>query len=503
MYDKPKTTITVLATAVALLSLGGLVGARTVASPCSQGVTPSFVSYQGRVTTNGSPYNDAGYFKFAIVNSAGNTTYWSNDGSSTTGQEPTGAVELDVEDGLFNVMLGDSSLSMPPLTAPVFSGSDRYLRVWFSSHGASFDQLTPDQQLASVPYALRAQDAHTLDGHEAGDFALASETGGGPVPSDAMVLGRTPSETSLINSGFEYTGRIVGDTWRVRADMPTPRREAAAVAEQGIVYTIGGWLIDTFPISQATNEAYHPDTNCWTSKASMVTPRHELGVTTVDGRIYAIGGTVFDGSTVTAANEVYDPSLDSWSIKTPLPSARGGLAAATVDGIIYAIGGQDAYQGEPLGLVEAYDPETDSWNERAPRPTACSGLVAEVVDGVIYTFGPGTVVEAYDPDTNSWSAKASMPTERFSFQTAVVDGIIHAIGGNIWGSDYAVGTNEAYDPETDTWQGWNLMQTPRFWFAAASVRDSICAFGGYSERRDIEFHSTECYTPPMHVYSKQ
>lgn len=128
-----------------------------------QGSTaPTLVSYQGRVQVSGAPFTGTGYFKFAIVNQAGNTTYWSNDGSSSGGSEPTNAVSLPVSNGLFTVLLGDTSLAgmTQQLMASVFSGYDRYLRVWFRAGGSgSFTRLTPDTPITAVPYALQAQHA--------------------------------------------------------------------------------------------------------------------------------------------------------------------------------------------------------------------------------------------------------------------------------------------------------------------------------------------------------
>ena len=72
---------------------------------------PTLVSYQGLVKVSDTPYSGAGYFKFAIVNSKGTVSFWSNDGSSTAGSEPTGSVQLAVGSGLFNVLLGDLSLT--------------------------------------------------------------------------------------------------------------------------------------------------------------------------------------------------------------------------------------------------------------------------------------------------------------------------------------------------------------------------------------------------------
>jgi len=148
------------------LLLGGLTLTRAapgIAPLAPQGsAAPTVVSYQGRVQVSGAPFTGTGYFKFAVVNQAGDTTYWSNDGTSSGGSEPTNAVPLPVSNGLFTVLLGDTSLDgmTQQLSATVFSGYDRYLRVWFRSGGSgAFTRLTPDTPIAAVPYALQAQHA--------------------------------------------------------------------------------------------------------------------------------------------------------------------------------------------------------------------------------------------------------------------------------------------------------------------------------------------------------
>jgi hypothetical protein len=64
------------------------------------------------------------------------------------------------------------------LDASVFSGTDRYLRVWFStSAGGPFTQLG-DQRISSVPFALQAEEAanaDTLDGAHASALEESSE----------------------------------------------------------------------------------------------------------------------------------------------------------------------------------------------------------------------------------------------------------------------------------------------------------------------------------------
>jgi hypothetical protein len=124
------------------------------------GPPPTMINYQGTLQVDGDPYTGDGYFKFAIVNGAGDVTYWSNDGTSSGGSEPSSGVALPVNEGLFNVLLGDTGL--PNMTHPLdentFSESETFLRVWFGqSASGPFELLSPDQRVASVAYALRAR----------------------------------------------------------------------------------------------------------------------------------------------------------------------------------------------------------------------------------------------------------------------------------------------------------------------------------------------------------
>jgi len=154
--------------ALALLGGAALVAVTWAApgnAPLAQGGAPAVVSYQGQVRVGVDPYTGNGYFKFVVVNAAGNGTYWSNDGTSAGAGEPISAVQLAVSDGLFSVLLGDTALGgmTQALTADVFSQPNRYLRVWFSSDNVTFSRLTPDTRISAVPYALQAQEAADAD----------------------------------------------------------------------------------------------------------------------------------------------------------------------------------------------------------------------------------------------------------------------------------------------------------------------------------------------------
>ena len=64
---------------------------------------------------------------------------------------------LSVTQGLFTVPLGDLNLEgMSEIPSSVFENSDVHLRIWFGNGEETFVQLSPDQRLTSVPYAVMA-----------------------------------------------------------------------------------------------------------------------------------------------------------------------------------------------------------------------------------------------------------------------------------------------------------------------------------------------------------
>src|SRR3990172_5138420 len=136
---------------------------------------PQMISYSGTIATGGTPFNGDGQFKFAIINGhadcqasppgAGCVAYWSNDNSKANGSEPTNSVTLTVNNGIFSVKLGDTSLTnMLVIPATVFANDTTYLRIWFNDGVTGSEQLSPDRQLVSVPYAYRAESANVVTG---------------------------------------------------------------------------------------------------------------------------------------------------------------------------------------------------------------------------------------------------------------------------------------------------------------------------------------------------
>jgi formylglycine-generating enzyme required for sulfatase activity len=138
----------------------------TLASTPLDAQVPQILNYQGNIAVGAPPlnFNGSGVFRFALVNTDGTTTFWSNDGTSTAGSQPTEGVTLPVAKGLYSVLLGDTALTnMTAIPATVFANTDVWLRVWFSDGTANGSQLlAPDQRIAAVGYAMVAGVANSL-----------------------------------------------------------------------------------------------------------------------------------------------------------------------------------------------------------------------------------------------------------------------------------------------------------------------------------------------------
>jgi hypothetical protein len=124
------------------------------ALPAAQAQVPQAITYQGSLSAGAVPYSGAGLFKFALVNSNGTASFWSNDGSSVGGGQPNQAITNLVTRGLFTVVLGDPN--MQPVSSAVFTNSDVRLRIWFNDGTNGFALLSPDQRLTSSGFAMMA-----------------------------------------------------------------------------------------------------------------------------------------------------------------------------------------------------------------------------------------------------------------------------------------------------------------------------------------------------------
>jgi hypothetical protein len=186
----------------------------------SQAQVPGIINYQGRIVDNGTNFTGTGQFEFALVNGTlATANYWANDGTAVG--QPSAAVSLAVTKGLYSVLLGDTTIAnmTAAIPASVFSNSDVRLRVWFNDGVSGFQQLSPDQRIAAVGYAMMAGNlpdgAITSNQLAAGSIGT-TQLAAGAVTASALAPGAVGSaqlaagvvQTSNIASGAVTEAQI-------------------------------------------------------------------------------------------------------------------------------------------------------------------------------------------------------------------------------------------------------------------------------------------------------
>ena len=183
----------------------------------------------------------------------------------------------------------------------------------------------------------------------------------------ATVNGQSPPGTATSSQGI----------WTMKAPLPAPRAEVAAVAFDGKLHALGGSVSGT---AGPYHDEYDPATNSWRARAPLPEGRDHLGVAVAADKIFAFGG--FVGSVHKGAGTgafEYDPKADTWRVLPPMKGPRGSVGAATVDGKIHVIGGR-GLDGVVVATHEVFDPQSGQWSEAAPLPTPRDHLVVIAVE---------------------------------------------------------------------------------------------------------------------------
>ena len=274
------------------------------------------------------------------------------------------------------------------------------------------------------------------------------------------------------------TALAVGDSWEIKAPMPTSRQGAAAGAIGGLFYVAGGgWNTPDCGTEFGcdTLEVYDPSVDSWSALAPMPTARSSPGAAVIGGRLYVAGG--FFGGPLTNL-EAYDPASTSWAALAPMPGPRGNPGMAAFGGQLFVFGG-DGGGGAATTTVFVYDPSTNAW---ATRPTAIpapmNGAAAAVVGSAIYLVGgTGTpVLHVYDPTADTWGTGAPTPLAIASPSVGLIGGKLYVAGGHNYGP--VLTTTYQYDPGSDAWTPLASAPVARYAAAFGVVDDQLYVAGG-------------------------
>lgn len=314
---------------------------------------PSLLNHQGRIAVSGVNFNGSGQFKFALVNATGSVTYWSNDGSSTAGSQPTAAVTLTVSNGLYAVLLGNTELTNMTAIAPAaLEYADVRLRVWFNDGPKGFQQISPDQRLAAVPYSIQSRKAlaaDALNGLLSGDVTGAQTT---TTIADATVTGKRltglASTTGILlgtDTILSAMGKLQGNT-ALLAPLASPTFSGTVA---GITKAMVG-LASVDNTSDASKPVSTAQQTALALKAPLASPtftgtvRLPAGTTTAAPMIFTSGTNLatpvagaleFDGSQlyVTTTNSTVRKAL-AFADAPNAPIAAAQLVAAPSSPVI-------------------------------------------------------------------------------------------------------------------------------------------------------------------------
>ena len=462
---------------------------------------PPVLNYAGQVAVNGEAFDGNGLFKFALVNTDGTTTYWSNDGTSVDGSEPQVSVSVSVNGGLYAVLLGNTAQQgMGAIDPALFAQhTDAKLRVWFSDGVNGFQQLSPDRPFASVPYAFSAGTAQT-----AGSAPIAN----GAVNLD-MLSQDVKTQINAPISRSRLSQEVVADinatigmnrlstevTEKLNQEKTTTNYNAPSVGSLlAVPYGSDG------PAGYSLYQRGEPNELVWEEKASVSVARGAYdSVVELNEKIYFAGGRNWTTNTNYDLIEMYDPSTNEWETLNSMPFARGGSSTAKMDGKLYTIGG--------IGLesVDIYDPSTTNWTNGVPLSTSVKNSTAVSVNGKIYLVAGLNSSNQYldqvlcfDPISSNWTNKSSLQQSVQGTKLAWFENRIWAIGGqeslgHTW-------RNQSYDINTDTWTTEADLTQARGW-AVAWVANGKIYVGGGSDNYDNYLSSIETYDPSTKKWS--
>ena len=508
--------------------------------PSVNAQVPNILSYQGRIAVSGVNFEGAGLFKFAFVDAEGNTTYWSNDGTSAAGSQPTAAVTLAVKKGLYSVLLGDTGMTnMTGIPVNVWMNSDIRLRVWFSDAVNGFQLLSPDQRIAPsgyIPTGVVTADAialgavgttqlatgavknvniaagavestHMASGSAAQNLAASGMAG---VPSGGLLISATENP-ALVAAGYIKIG-----TAQLSNGAPSHRYDHTALWTGSEMIVWGGYS------ESCEGGLYNLSTNTWRLTTLSNAPEanrvrfYTVGTNTemiVWGGLGMREGSSSNNNPYLNTGSRYNWGQDKWT-----PLTQVGAPVCPVNGGASVAAGYMVIWGGYTGIFSylggsRYDIATDTWSQVSStnqpssrykfRPISTGTEI--IIWGGAYFASPTTTYLAtgarYNPLTNIWTtmSTSAAPVGRTGF-SAVWTGNEMIIFGGSNGALLADGAR--YNLTNNSWTSISTVgaPSPRSEAVAVWTGTEMIIWGGRNTSNDPALGSGGCYNPTQNTW---
>jgi N-acetylneuraminic acid mutarotase len=485
---------------------------------------PQIVRYQSTLVLSGTNYHGLGQFKFALVDPAGAKTSWSNDGSSSGGSEPQQGLELEVNQGSYEVFLGDTTLSnMVVLPPGVFTNANLYVRVWFRANDGAFQPVQPDQPLGASGYAMMAAqvaEGAITENNLADGSVTAGKLAAQAVTADAIALGSIgPSQlapnaaaaslrssgalalsdqsiaTNLIAAGYRKIGTVAAETetWSTnQAFCPSPRANHVAAWTENELFIWGGTGNPEADAPTARSGALcNPRTDTWQPVASTTF------APTIDGQLamknvaVSVDGGVLVFSSSGQSGRRYSVSEDKWRFLSQ-SNANFLVAGAT----FVNTGSEVLVFG--TGAHHRYHLDSDSWSmmstSNAPSPRQYHTAVWTGTEMIVWGGESSIRLRTgarYNPASDTWQPTSSVnsPVARANHSAVWTGSKMMIWGGRTSTTGNETVTGGVYDPSTDTWQPMNTNGAPvaRQAHFASWAKSQMLVFGGYTTTNQVRY----------------
>jgi N-acetylneuraminic acid mutarotase len=188
---------------------------------------------------------------------------------------------------------------------------------------------------------------------------------------------------------------------------------------------------------------YNVDSNSYSSMPQLPSARGGGVLVAVGGKLHFISGADINRADRTDHWVLdLDNTGAGWKTLAAIPNGKSHLGGVQLNGKIYVVAGQKKYDDNAIcqSDVHMYDPATNTWTKVAslPRTLSHHGATTFVYNGRIIVAGgetspgnPTSKVSAYDPAANKWTDLTSLPSSRTSGAAGAINGALYFATGSV------------------------------------------------------------------------